>query len=70
MEERKNILIEQIIAVIQEQVNLQLSPEAVEELLAEIQREQMKSLVYQAFLAVQRSQGAQLQDEEQPAETK
>lgn len=53
-EEQKENLVRDIAAVVEAQTGLQLSLEFIEELLADIQREQLKALVYQAFLAVQK----------------
>jgi hypothetical protein len=70
MEERKNAIIEQIIEVLRNQTGIELSPEAVEELMGDIQREQLKGLVYQAFLAIQRGQEGSAEGGETPLETK
>lgn len=53
-EEQKENLVRDIAAVVEAQTGLQLSLEFIEELLGDIQREQLKALVYQAFLAVQK----------------
>lgn len=69
MEERKNVIIEQIIKVLRNQTGIELSPEAVEELMGDIQREQLKGLVYQAFLAIQRGQEGSEEGSEEGGET-
>ncbi|TXH11477.1 MAG: hypothetical protein E6R04_02510 [Spirochaetes bacterium] len=55
MNEQKNALVQQIIEIINSQVGVALEPELVEELMAEIQRDQMKTIIYQAFLSIQRA---------------
>lgn len=57
-EEQKQGLVQEIAAIIETQTGVQLTPEHIEEMLLEIQREQLKALVYQAFLSVQRSRAA------------
>lgn len=54
-EEQKQNLVQEIAQVIETQTGVQLSPDFIEELLGDIQREQLKALVYQAFLAIQKS---------------
>ena len=54
-EEQKQNLVQEIAQVIETQTGVQLSPDFIEELLGDIQREQLKALVYQAFLAIQKN---------------
>lgn len=64
MNEQKHALIQQIIEVINSQVGVALEPELVEELMAEIQRDQMKTIIYQAFLSIQRAAAEEAPQEE------
>jgi hypothetical protein len=54
----RTALFQEISQFIAEKTGLELSPELIGELLGEVQREELKRLVYEAFMAVQQQRMA------------